>query len=496
METCAGNVAYVLNLCPPFASNPDPHSRFTKNRGMIFPLAFISLLGVILVPLPTGVLDILLIFNLTLSVIVMVTTIYVQSPLEFAVFPSLLLALTMFRLVLNVATVRLILTAGDRASSAQSAMTSAGDVIFTFADFVTKGSLAVGVIIFTIIVVIQFVVITKGATRISEVAARFTLDAMPGKQMAIDADLNAGIINEAEARKRRGDIAHEADFYGAMDGASKFVRGDAIAAIVITFVNVLGGLYVGMFEHGWNLMDCLQLYTKLTIGDGLVSQIPAFIVSLAAGLIVTRTSSKSNLGDEVLSQVFTKPKALVIAAVFLGLMMFTGLPKFPLVVMGSCCGGTGDDAQSRRAKNTEGGSGEGARQDRQEGAGKSRETSRTRHDGAQKWVMAWCAWWMSAKGGDLLDRVSLIRRQIAVDLGIIMPPVRIRDNLQLGANDYVVKIKGQAIGKGVAYPEQFLAMDSGASSGPITGATQTIEPAFGSARLLDHRAAAPAGGAA
>src|SRR5438270_1788608 len=252
--------------------------RLSENRGMLFPLAFITLLLVILVPLPTQVLDLLLVCNITLSVIVLVTTIYVKSPLEFAVFPSLLLAVTLFRLVLNVATTRLILTGtGDTHA--------AGDVVETFAQFVTGGSLAVGVIIFTIIVVIQFVVITKGATRISEVAARFTLDAMPGKQMAIDADLNAGLINEAQARERRATISQEADFYGAMDGASKFVRGDAVAAIVITFVNILGGLYVGMVENKWDVMDCLKLYTKLTIGDGLVSQIPAFVVSLAAGLI-------------------------------------------------------------------------------------------------------------------------------------------------------------------------------------------------------------------
>src|SRR3984957_10509234 len=256
------------------ASNPII-AKIHENRGMIFPLAFISLLGVILVPLPTQVLDVLLIFNITLSVIVMVTTIYVSSPLELAVFPSLLLAVTMFRLVLNVATVRLILTAGDRAADAQSAMGSAGDVIFTFADFVTKGSLAVGIIIFIIIVVIQFVVITKGATRISEVAARFTLDAMPGKQMAIDADLNAGSITEPQARARREAITREADFYGAMDGASRFVRGDAVAGIIITFVNILGGLYVGMAEKNMGIWNCLQVYTKLTIGDGLVSQIPA-----------------------------------------------------------------------------------------------------------------------------------------------------------------------------------------------------------------------------
>src|SRR5438067_224416 len=263
--------------------------RLHQNRGMLFPLAFISLLFVILVPLPAAMMDLLLILNLTLSAVVLITTIYVQSPLEFSVFPSLLLATTLFRLVLNAATTRLILTVGDRSATSIEAQHKAGEVILAFSNFVTGNSLAVGIIIFTIIVVIQFVVITKGATRISEVAARFTLDAMPGKQMAIDADVNAGLINESQARERRATISQEADFYGAMDGASKFVRGDAIAAIVITFVNILGGIYVGYVEHGLGVMDCLQVYTKLTIGDGLVSQVPAFIVSLAAGLIVTRT---------------------------------------------------------------------------------------------------------------------------------------------------------------------------------------------------------------
>jgi flagellar biosynthesis protein FlhA len=458
------------------ASNP-LYIRFRENRGMIFPLAFVSLLLVILIPLPTIILDILLCFNVTLSVIILVTVIYVTSPLELAVFPSLLLALTLFRLVLNVATVRLILTAGDRAT-VQTALTAAGDVIYTFADFVTKGSLPVGIIIFTIIVVIQFVVITKGATRISEVAARFTLDAMPGKQMAIDADLNAGTITEPEARKRRADIAQEADFYGAMDGASKFVRGDAVAGLVITFVNVLGGLYVGMFEHGWGLMDCLQVYTKLTIGDGLASQIPAFIISLAAGLIVTRTSSKKNMGEEVLIQVFAQPKALVIACAFSALMMFTGLPKIPLFILGSCCGGLAftlsrNQKQVARA---------GVAKEKERAAKKEPEKVEKLLDvdtmelevgyGLVKLVD-------TARGGDLLDRISLIRRQIAIDIGIIVPPVRIRDNVQLGANDYVVKIRGQAIGRGVAYPEQFLAMNTGVSTGPILGAHLTTEPAFG-----------------
>src|SRR5438094_5848328 len=260
------------------AANPF-FARLHSNRGMLFPLAFFSLLFVILVPLPAAMMDLLLILNLTLSAVVLITTIYVQSPLEFSVFPSLLLATTLFRLVLNAATTRLILTAGANGATAATAISAAGHVVESFAQFVTGGSLAVGIIIFTIIVVIQFVVITKGATRISEVAARFTLDAMPGKQMAIDADLNAGIITEPQARQRREAIAHEADFYGAMDGASKFVRADAIAGIVITFINILGGLYVGKVEHDLPIMQCLQVYTKLTIGDGLVSQVPAFVVS-------------------------------------------------------------------------------------------------------------------------------------------------------------------------------------------------------------------------
>src|SRR5580700_10860704 len=298
------------------ASNPI-FIKVHQNRGLLFPSALIVMLLVILVPLPAMILDFLLICNITLSVIILVTVVYVQSPLEFAVFPSLLLAITLFRLVLNVATTRLILTASGDPTTALHA---AGDVVLAFSEFVTRGQLVVGVIIFIIIFIIQFVVITKGGGRISEVAARFTLDAMPGKQMAIDADLNAGNINEAQARERRENITREADFYGAMDGASKFVRGDAIAGIVITCVNVVGGLYVGMVEKNWQVMDCLRLYTKLTIGDGLVSQLPAFVISLGAGLIVTRAGSRKNLGDEMFGQIFAKPKALIIAGVFLALM--------------------------------------------------------------------------------------------------------------------------------------------------------------------------------
>jgi len=448
-----------------------------ENRGMIFPLAFIALLAVLLVPLPPYILDMLLICNMTLSVIVLVTTIYVQSPLEFAVFPSLLLAVTMFRLVLNVATTRLILTTSGDFSNA---MAGAGNVVEAFAEFVTHGSLAVGMIIFLIIFIIQFIVITKGSGRISEVAARFTLDAMPGKQMAIDADLRAGIITEPQARERREAISREADFYGAMDGASKFVRGDAIAGIIITFINVLGGLYVGMVEQGWPLFDCMKLYTKLTIGDGLVSQIPAFVLSLAAGLIVTRTSSRNNLGDELLGQLFAKPRALVIAAAFLGLLLFTGMPKVPILLLGSCCGGLAYTLD-RNEKRTVAAA---ANKEREKVAAAKKEPDKVEKlldvDAMELEVGYGLVRLVDAsKGGDLLDRISMIRRQIAVELGIVVPPVRIRDNMQLGANDYNIKIKAQVVTKGVTYPEQFLAMDNGATSGPIPGGTLTAEPAFG-----------------
>ncbi|MFI5377749.1 MAG: flagellar biosynthesis protein FlhA [Tepidisphaerales bacterium] len=452
--------------------------RLHQNRGLLFPAAFISLLFVILVPLPTFMLDILLILNLALSLLVLVTTVFVQSPLEFSVFPSLLLGVTLFRLVLNAATTRLILTAGEGGGDPALALHGAGEVVLGFSDFVAGKSLVVGVIIFLIIVIIQFVVITKGATRISEVAARFVLDAMPGKQMAIDADVNAGSIDEAEARRRRAAVAQEADFYGAMDGASKFVRGDAIAAMIIVIVNILGGLYVGMAQHGQDLMACLELYTKLTIGDGLVSQIPAFIVSLASGLIVTRSSSRANLGDEIISQVLAKPRALLVTACFLGLMTFTQLPKLPLFTLGICCGGLAwilSSSERRAAKET-------ARHQRDQQTRKEPERVEKLLEldtmeievgvGLVKIIDP-------TRGGDLLDRINLIRRQIAIELGIVVPPIRIRDNMQLSANDYILRIKGQAVAKGVTYPEQFLAMDNGAVSGSIPGAEATVEPAFG-----------------
>jgi flagellar biosynthesis protein FlhA len=462
-------------------SNPSLFSRIAVHRGMMFPLAVVLLLLVLLVPLPSAVLDFLLVINLTISIIILVTTIYVKSPLEFAVFPSLLLAITLFRLVLNVATTRLILAAGDEGRSVEQAHYAAGHVVQAFAQFVTGDKLAVGIIIFVIIFVIQFVVITKGATRISEVAARFTLDALPGKQMAIDADLNAGVITEPQARKRRDEIAQEADFYGAMDGASKFVRGDAVAAVIITVINIFGGMYVGMVEHGWALFETAKLYTILTIGDGLVSQIPAFIVSLGAGLIVTRSSSRADLGDEILGQMFSKPAALVVAAIFLGTMAVTGLPAFPMLVMGGCCAGLAI-VLSRNTKRTEAATKQNELDASKAAAAKEPDKVEKLLDvdtmelevgyGLVKLVD-------ESKGGDLLSRISMIRRQVAIELGIIVPPVRIRDNMRVSANDYAIKIRGQSVAAGVTYPDQFLAMDNGATSGPIPAAEQTIEPAFG-----------------
>ena len=454
--------------------------KLAANRDLLFPVAFIGLIAVILVPLPPFVLDLLLVVNITLSIIILSTTIYVKSPLEFAVLPSLLLAITLFRLVLNVATTRLILTAGDRTKDPKEAMHAAGEVVMAFSSFVTGGSLIVGIIIFIIIFVIQFVVITKGATRISEVAARFTLDAMPGKQMAIDADLGSGNITEPEARKRRAEVSQEADFYGAMDGASKFVRGDAVAAIVITFINILGGFYVGMVDHGWPWREVLKLYTILTIGDGLVSQIPAFIVSLGAGLIVTRSSSRGELGNEVATQIFAKPEALVIACAFLLLMSITGLPMTPLMIMGAACGGLAFLVKRNNVAKV-------AVQAKVE-ADKTAATAKEPEKVEKLLDVDTMALELGyglvklvdpKRGGNLTEHISSLRRRLAMELGIIVPPIRIRDDINLGVNDYLIKIRGQTVARGVTYPEQFMAMDSGAATAPIEGGEQTVEPAFG-----------------
>ena len=376
---------------------------------MILPFAVVSLIFVMLIPLPTALMDVLLAANLAFSAIVLLTTLYVSSPLELSVFPSMLLGATLFRLVLNCATTRLILTAGDR----PEATAAAGYVIQAFGNFVAGGSLAVGLIIFIILIVIQFVVITKGATRISEVAARFTLDGMPGKQMAIDADLNAGLINEGEARSRRDAIANEADFYGAMDGASKFVRGDAIAGIIITLINIIGGLAVGMLQYGWSLSQCFTIFTKLTIGDGLASQIPAFIISISAGMIVTRSTAKTNLSEELFSQITSKPRALIVAAVFLVMLSFAKLPAVPLLLLAGSIGGMAF-MMSRATR----------REEKKKASAERQAVAPAQAEKIENLLgvdrleleigYALIRLVDAKQGGDLLGRISMIRRQIAL----------------------------------------------------------------------------------
>jgi flagellar biosynthesis protein FlhA len=441
-----------------------------KYRGLLFPAGAAALIFVILIPLPTPALDFLLLSNILLSTVVLMTVMYLRAPLEFSSFPSLLLALTLFRLVLNTATTRLILSNGAAGTSA------AGHVVEAFGLFVSANSLAVGVIIFLIITVIQFVVITKGATRIAEVAARFTLDGMPGKQMAIDADLNAGAIDEGEARRRRQEITREADFYGAMDGASKFVRGDAIAGIIITFVNIIGGLYVGMVEHGMGIMQCLDIYTKLTIGDGLVSQIPAFVVSVGAGMLVTRSTGQTNMGEEVLGQLLAKPVALVLAAGFLAVLTLTPLPKPPLFALAAGCGVL---AFFLNRATTTAAAKKATEQFAKERAKPEKIETQLGIDPLELQVGFGLVRLIDrSRGGDMLDRIASLRKQMALELGLVVPPVRIRDNVELQPQQYAVLLRGQEIARGEIHPDQLLAIDSGLAAEPLNG-IEVREPAFG-----------------
>lgn len=455
----------------PFALDRVPIFRFlAANRGMLFPATAAALIFVILIPLSTAVLDTLLTANILLTTVILMTVMYIRGPLEFSSFPSLLLAMTLFRLVLNVATTRVILSHGADGPGA------AGHVVEAFGAFVAANSLAVGVIIFLIVTVIQFVVITKGATRVAEVAARFTLDGMPGKQMAIDADLNAGIIDETEARRRRTEVAREADFYGAMDGASKFVRGDAIAGIIITFVNILGGLYVGMVESNLPLMSCMEIYTKLTIGDGLASQIPAFIISIGAGMLVTRSTGQTNMGEEVLSQLFSKPIALVLAAAFLCVLLLTPLPKVPLLIL---AGGSGLLAYTVQRGATSAAVRKAAEQVAKEQAKPARVEQQLLVDRLELQVgLGLVRLVDKARGGDILDRIAGIRKQLASDLGLVVPAVRIRDNPTLPPSTYAILLRGQEMARGDLFPDELLAIDSGAASEPLRG-HEVREPAFG-----------------
>ncbi|MDD4785610.1 MAG: flagellar biosynthesis protein FlhA [Pirellulales bacterium] len=451
-------------------------SPFATLRELILPLGIVASVLVIVVPLPVPLMDVLLASNITISVIMLLTTVYVKTPLEFNIFPSLLLTTTLFRLVLNVATTRLILTRGESAG-----LLAAGGVVRSFGEFVAGDKIVVGMIIFVIIVIIQFVVITKGATRISEVAARFALDGMPGRQMAIDADLNAGTIDEREAQRRREEITAQADFFGAMDGASKFVRGDAIAGICIALVNIVGGLFVGVVEAGMPLGDAAALFTKLTIGDGLVSQIPAFLISVAAALLVTRTNKRANLPSEFLRQLFARPEALAVAGGFLGVLSLTSLPKAPLVLIAGSCIALALRLSHRTARQR------AASQARQkaEKAGKPEERIEDylAVDPMEVEIGVGLIKLADPKrGGDLLERIHRIRQNVASEIGIILPKLRIRDSFQLDQQQYRIKIAGLPVASGTVHPGMFLAMDSGMTSGTVPGLA-TNDPAFGTPAL-------------
>lgn len=427
----------------------------------LLPLGIIACLMVIFVPLPPAVMDILLAANITLAVVILLATVYVKTPLELSVFPSLLLVTTLARLALNVGTTRLILTRG-----AIDGELAAGGVIQGFSQFVTGDNLAVGLVIFSIIVVIQFVVITKGATRISEVAARFTLDGLPGRQMAIDADLNAGVIDNQQAQELRHETIAQADFYGTMDGASKFVRGDAIAGVVITLINIAAGLAIGM-SNNMSLVEASTTFTRLTIGDGLVSQLPALLISLAAGLLVTRSTQKTDLSRESVNQIFARPVVLVITAVFLGLLVLTELPKIPLLVIGVACLGGAYVLQQREQALPEAQPPSAP----QPAARPTAEQSVEKLLGSSVVEMRIGVGLLrladTNSGGFLMERIGTARQSIANQIGIVLPKVTMKDSMLLAPNQFQISIQGRVVEQGTIQPDFCLAVDTGQATEPL-----------------------------
>lgn len=433
-------------------------------------IAVVLALVMMVIPLPSVILDILLALNITLSLTVLLVTMFTQSPLEFSAFPSVLLLLTLFRLALNVSSTRLILLYGH-----------AGEIIDAFGDFVVGGDMVVGFIIFLILVVIQFVVITKGAERVAEVAARFTLDAMPGKQMSIDADLNSGLITEDEARQRRVDVQREADFYGAMDGASKFVKGDAVAGIIITILNLLGGIGVGYLRMGLTVQQSLQTFALLTVGDGLVSQIPSLMVSTATGIIVTRAASDSNMGADITTQLTARPGVFTIAGGLLfGFSLVPGLPTRPFFILALASlligfrGRRRETVQQQATLQAE----QMAAAQAQEGRAESVVNLLAVDPLEIELGFGLIALADAAQGSELSERINMIRRQFVLDLGFIVPIIRIRDNIQLQPNTYVVKVKGVPVGEGELMLDHLMAMNPGSATANIAGIA-TKEPAFG-----------------
>lgn len=438
---------------------------------MMTVVGVITVLVVMIIPLPPWLLDFLLALNITLSITILLIAMYTVKSLDFSIFPSLLLVTTLFRLSLNVASTRLILLHGNEGTSA------AGKVIMSFGSFVVGGNYVVGMIVFIILVIVNFVVITKGATRIAEVAARFTLDAMPGKQMSIDADLNAGLIDEEEAKQRRNQIRREAEFNGAMDGAAKFVRGDAIAGIIITIINIIGGFIIGVLQNNMAAAEAAQNYTLLTIGDGLVSQIPALTISTAAGIIVSRTASEDTMGREFASQFFEYPKAIYLAVLtifFFGLI--PGLPHIPFIVLSMIIGGSVYLMSRKKAM---------VRQKELEE--EKKEKVEVGPEPVEHLLLVdplelevgygLIPLVDREQGGEFLDRVRSIRRQFALEIGLVIPPIHIRDNLQLNSSEYHILLKGIKIASAALMVNHYLAMDSGDATKKIEG-IETKEPAF------------------
>jgi len=442
------------------------------NSNILSAAAVMVILGLLVIPVPSVMLDMMLTFSISFSITVLLVALYLKEPLQFNSFPSLLLILTLMRLSLNVASTRLILSTG-----------SAGQVIDSFGDFVVGGNYIIGVIIFIILVIINFMVITKGSGRIAEVAARFTLDAMPGKQMAIDADLNAGIINETQAKDRRAAIAQEAEFFGAMDGASKFVKGDAMAGILITLVNIVAGFIIGMVQMGMPAGEALSRFTILTVGDGLVSQIPSLLVSTAAGLVVTRSSSSLNLGQTITLQIFRQKKALYLASAAMTIMaIIPGLPTVPFLLF-AIFTAIGGHFMGKRVSDYD--NDEAREKEAQEEATDAEEEPQG-INGEELFILDRLELEIGygliplvddKRGGDLLSRISNIRRQVGGELGIFIHPIRVRDNLQLGAHDYIIKLKGVEISRSQLYPAKLLAMSTRPDTGEVEG-TPTTEPAF------------------
>ncbi len=437
-----------------------------RNSDIVLAVSVIAILALMIIPLPPILLDIFLATNIAMAILILMVSMYITHPLEISVFPALLLVLTIFRLSLNVASTRLILGEGY-----------AGEVISSFGSFVVEGNYVVGFIIFIILILIQFIVIVKGSGRISEVAARFTLDAMPGKQMAIDADMNAGLITETEARNRRAQIAREAEFYGAMDGASKFVRGDAVAGLIINVVNVIGGFIIGVVQRDLSFTQALKNYTMLTVGDGLVSQIPALIIATAAGMVVTRSASGNKLDQEVGGQIFGNSKALLIASGTL--MLFAIIPGLPTIPFLFLSGITGVIGYVHTKNDTD-----KKQKDVQEKPKEIKKTEENIEDYLQVDALeleigyGLISLVDEAQGGDLFNRITNLRKQLAIELGIIIPPIRVRDNLQLDPNQYVFKIRGNVVITDRLMVDRYLAMSPGNIESEVEG-IKVKEPAFG-----------------